>query len=508
MSTTRSSQLAPRDAWFLFSDEAGKGDDQSIITSFYVFDTTADPDPITTDTRILDWLTARVLRVPCLQRRIRRVPADLDYPSWVRADHVEVADHLSVHHVGTSTRGALHRLFALTAHRRMDLDRPPWDVQVFTDVRGVEDLPERSTVDALRVHHTLTDGLGAVTVARALFDAKHTRPADVATAENVPGALMSSLRLPGQFWRLGRSLFASMSTQRTLSALTESGAIRMPTPHRPRTRLNDTQNDQREFGRLRLSLDTVREITQRTDTTVNDVVLATVAGGLQKYLSEHGEAPESALAAQVPRSTREGSIGTAENQVTTMYVDLHTTTTDPLTRLRRIHESAQTEKSRVHRPETMAVEATLDHAPAFYLKAALRRPRAMRGGGREHLVPLANTAVSNVPRGAADLVFGASPVVDGFSAPAIHPGAGLGHVATSIGDVLSLTFTGQRRDAGSTRVRRTARGRLPRPAWCGGRDRVNRRAGAHRPNRDDEGGPRYSGDVRRRLVNCARSSSA
>ncbi|MGW6695005.1 wax ester/triacylglycerol synthase domain-containing protein [Rhodococcus sp. NPDC054953] len=443
MRNARSSQLAPRDAWFLFSDEAIQGDDQSIITNFYVFDTVDDPDPITTYGQALGWLTARVREIPSLRRRIRRVPADLDYPSWVPADTIDPADHLTVHHVGATNRNALHDLFANSARRHMDLSRPPWDVEIFTGVQGIEDIPEGATVVTLRVHHSFTDGLGAVAVARALFDAPDARPAAVATVNASQSLLKSAFSLPAQFWTLGRSLFASMSAQRRLSALAESNEIRMPIPHRPRTRLNDSQNNQRQFGRVRLSLDDVREIAKSTGTTVNDVVLATVAGGLQAYLTKHGEAPNSALAAQVPRSTRNNSRSNAENQVTTMYVDLHTTVPEPLARLRLINESARYEKERVERPEAVAIEATLDHAPAFYLKAALRRPRAVKGNGHvdQGLVPLANTAVSNVPRGAADLVFGSAPVVDGFSAPAIHPGAGLGHVATSIGSVLTLTFT-------------------------------------------------------------------
>ncbi|MGW9339977.1 WS/DGAT domain-containing protein, partial [Streptomyces albidoflavus] len=52
-----------------------------------------------------------------------------------------------------------------------------------------------------------------------------------------------------------------------------------------------------------------------------------------------------------------------------------------------------------------------------------------------------NTIVSNVPRGAADLEFLGIPVHTTVSVGDVIDGRGVGHVATSIGDALTLSVS-------------------------------------------------------------------
>ena len=73
--------------------------------------------------------------------------------------------------------------------------------------------------------------------------------------------------------------------------------------------------------------------------TVNDVVLATVAGALRAWLLTRGEAvtPSSVVRAMVPVSVRTGTTsGATGNQVSQVFVDLPVGEGSPVVRLQRV----------------------------------------------------------------------------------------------------------------------------------------------------------------------------
>lgn len=124
-----------------------------------------------------------------------------------------------------------------------------------------------------------------------------------------------------------------------------------------------------------------------------------------------------------------------------MYVDLHTDHADPLGRLRLVRESANLEKQRVSRPETAATTAPVDVSPALDLKVSFRRARDRQIASSSDVVALANTTVTNVPRGTVEgLRFGDSPVVEALGTPMLNRKFDLVHAVASLGDVLDLTF--------------------------------------------------------------------
>ena len=124
-----------------------------------------------------------------------------------------------------------------------------------------------------------------------------------------------------------------------------------------------------------------------------------------------------------------------------MYVDLHLDRADPSERLRRVHESVAFEKQRIRRPESAASVAAVDASPAFDLAMTIRRAHRRRVGPTGDVVPLANTTVTNVPRGPAEgLRFGDSPAIEAIGTPMLNRNYGLVHSVTSLGEVLTLSF--------------------------------------------------------------------
>lgn len=436
--------LSARDAVYVFGDEASRGDTPSIMSHFYVFDTRQGRTPVATRAHAVDWILRRTHRTPALRRRLHRVPGDLDYPYWVEAG-IDPDHHIEFRRIGQTTRTHLHRLFASLAEQPLDLGRPLWGLHVLTDVRGVSDLPDRATVVVLRVHHSVTDGKGAVQIARALFEDPDAEPSTGGRPVPVPGPATAARKLPGDYLSYAGAVGRWMTGRRSLDALVRAGEIVEPRRRCPRTRFNVVDYSPRLFGRVRFDLQDVRALGHATGTTVNDVMLAVVSDAVRTYLAERDETPAGSLAAQVPISLSGRSDLVSENKTSDLRVDLHTDRTDPLTRLRLIHESAAREKDRVGRPESIVVEAALDAMPAVCLRHSIRRAvRKVTASTGDHVGPT-NTSLSNVPRGTVDdLRFGDSPAVSGFSAPCLNRLLGLMHAVVTLGDSLDLTFSTKR----------------------------------------------------------------
>lgn len=440
MTRRRGIRLAARDALHVFVEDADPEAPPSTMVSVYVFDARAGDAPIRTREDAVTWIGQRLHRIPALTRRLHRVPANLDFPFWVETD-VDPDRHVRYETIGPTSRSEVHRLLASMKKRRLDLSAPPWEVHVLADIRGVDDLPDGATVVALLLHHSVTDGLGAVDIARALFDDPAAAPSAGGRVVAVPGPVRAAVSLPFRYARMLPALVAARRARRTLGDLAASGAITAPRPHRPRTRFDTDTNGPWQLGVVRMPLPEVHAVARATQTSVNDVILTVVSGGLRSYLGCYDEIPAVSPAAVVPGSLRD-RVGTeSENKVTLLYVDLHIDRTGPRERLRRIHESAALEKHRIRRPESAASVAAVDAAPAFDLVMSIRRAHRGPVGPRGEVVPLANTTVTNVPRGPVEgLRFGDSPAVEAIGTPMLNRNYGLVHSATSLGEVLTLSF--------------------------------------------------------------------
>ena len=70
----------------------------------------------------------------------------------------------------------------------------------------------------------------------------------------------------------------------------------------PRTRWNRALSSRRSFATAQLKLDDLKAIKETLGGTLNDAVLAVVAGSLREFLSFHEELPEEPLVVTVPVS--------------------------------------------------------------------------------------------------------------------------------------------------------------------------------------------------------------
>jgi WS/DGAT/MGAT family acyltransferase len=118
-----------------------------------------------------------------------------------------------------------------------------------------------------------------------------------------------------------------------------ASAVRAAVRPAPSSPLNVPIGEQRRYGVARTSLDDYKLVRKQHGGTINDVVLATVAGALRGWLLFRGEAvtPATTVRAMVPVSVRSGdSEGVLGNHVSALLVDLPVGEPSPLMRLSQV----------------------------------------------------------------------------------------------------------------------------------------------------------------------------
>ena len=262
-----------------------------------------------------------------------------------------------------------------------------------------------------KLHHATIDGASGAEVLAAFFDlgpeprsippsARPWRPEPVPSERDlVAGALSSLTRQPEQTVAALRRTIGAVRglSERNRRLREEDGVDPPPAPFSaPRTSLNGAITAHRRFAFLQAPLDEIQTIRQAFGGTVNDVVLAGVAGALRRLLAERGEVLDDPLVAMVPMSTRTpADAGVLGNKVHAMLVSLATTVADPVERLRVISSGTRLAKEQAR----VLSEDLLREWAQLAVPALSSRLARLAGNLRlfDHLPAAFNVLVSNIP---------------------------------------------------------------------------------------------------------------
>jgi WS/DGAT/MGAT family acyltransferase len=151
-------------------------------------------------------------------------------------------------------------------------------------------------------------------------------------------SLNAALRLSRFPLQASRELLGAARTE--LSHWLPLGNKRAAAPPVPIASFNADIGSERGFVFGSLPLADVKDVKNHFGVTVNDVVLALVAGSLRRYLLGRGDLPEDALRTSIAVSLRTDDDDQFSNRVTTATVTLATDLTDPVRRLRAIADDA------------------------------------------------------------------------------------------------------------------------------------------------------------------------
>lgn len=348
-------------------------------------------------------VAARLRSQPRFRSRVAEVPLGLGRPAWVPADTFDVARHVRV--VSAPATGTDQDLLDLCAEllaTPLDREHPLWDLVL------VDGLTDGRVGIVERVHHALVDGIGGVELAAALFDLEPVVAADPrdepasrsaggpGAARLLAGALVEQALDPVA--TAGR-LIGAARTPRRLVAQARSGATSIGDvlgSHPPRAPFNRSPGSHRALRAVALPLGDVRAVGADAGATVNDVVLALVAGALRRWFVTERVAPID-VHVLVPVSTRSQPLGEGPgNQVGAVLVELPVTEADPERRIATIH-ARMAERKAAHEGEGAALLlGALDHVPAVWYPPLLRYV-AMQ--------PHVNVVVTNVPGPPQELYF-------------------------------------------------------------------------------------------------------
>jgi len=293
---------------------------------------------------------------PRFRQRVARVPL-LDHPVWVDDPHFHLDYHLR--HTALPQPGSermLKRLAGRILSQKLDRGKPLWEFWV---VEGVEGGRFALIVKA---HHCMVDGISGLDLLERMMRLNpdptvepaptwHPRPAPPG-AEMLVSEIAHRARFPLAVARegaraLGKPLEVASQLGEQLLAVEETVAAGFrPTAETP---LNDPIGPFRRFDWTRIDLAAVREIRERLGGTLNDVVLATAAGAIGRFL-EHRRVvlpPGRPFRAQVPVSTRGADDQSLSNRVVMLMAELPVRERDPVARLAAVRETmAKLKRSR------------------------------------------------------------------------------------------------------------------------------------------------------------------
>ncbi len=287
-------RLSPLDAWFLSHDAPTE---PRQIASLAILE--PKNSDLTYD-RLIQVISERLDIVPRYRQVPRRVPGALGTPVWIDAETFDISLHVRRSALPKpGSRQALHELVGRLIARRLDLDRPLWELYL------IEGLEDGGVALLFKAHQALVDGSETIDLAQVLLEeSAHER--EIPHEDWVPqpeprglglvaATLDRNVRQPGETWRI-----AEHQLGRLIRNLPIIGGSAQP----PRGVLSTELSRHRRFATLASDLDDFRRVRDEHGGTVNDVILASIAGGIRGWMLTRAEqvSAKTSFRAMVPMS--------------------------------------------------------------------------------------------------------------------------------------------------------------------------------------------------------------
>jgi diacylglycerol O-acyltransferase / wax synthase len=234
---------------------------------------------------------------------------------------------------------------------------------------------------------------------------------------------------------------AAQLSRRLLTAGGDGELLEEPTALAPRTPTTGRISERRTTAFTSTPLGEIKAIKNHFGVTINDVVMAIIAGGLRTWLADRGELPAAPLAAMVPISVRaREQAGAFGNKLAMMIPPLHTDEADPVRRLERTHEAMRSAKER-HRcvPATRLQDAN-HFIPPMLLARAAHATALVASSPRRGAA--ANVLISNIPGSRVPQYMAGARLLAHFPLSAIFHGLGLNITVVSYGDQVDWGIAG------------------------------------------------------------------
>jgi WS/DGAT/MGAT family acyltransferase len=306
---------------------------------------------------IRERVNRRLAHVPQLRRRLHFPGPLRGKPLWVDDHHFDIQHH--VHETAVEPPGGEPQLLDAAAGlyaRLLDRGRPLWELWFLTG------LSDGRVGVLLKLHHSVADGMTAVTIMSSLFDLEADAPEPIAE-QWAPDPIPAGWSLlVGNFSNRVRTAGRATAKLAHPLRLARSTGIRIRVARQalgqnraPRTSLNQVVRPGRRIRFLRLDLAAMKHVAHAHNGKINDVVLDLWSGGLRRLLLTRAEPTSGVeLITNEPVSLRPANQApTVANQVGFLTLPLPVGESDVQHRLDLIIHTTRKAKSE-QKPAAMA----------------------------------------------------------------------------------------------------------------------------------------------------------
>jgi diacylglycerol O-acyltransferase / wax synthase len=307
---------------------------------------------------LLAHVGSRLHLVPRYRQKVRNPPLRSGRPLWIDDPNFNLAYH--VRQTGMPRPGSEDQLLRLVGRvfsQGLDRTKPLWEMWMVEGYEGGRAGAAGGRFALIvKTHHCLVDGVSGVDLLTVLFDLDAipvrtqaqpdgwTAHPEASPAELVAAGARGLADLGGEV--VGRATGALVHPRRTLKAVGDAvqgvaevawAGLNPPAD----TPLTVPPGSHRRFAVVPCRLEDFKEVKNAFGGTVNDVVLAVVAGGLAEFLRSRGVRTEGMrLRAIVPVSVRtseqHGALG---NELTQVLCPLPVYIEDPVARLQEVRQT-------------------------------------------------------------------------------------------------------------------------------------------------------------------------
>jgi WS/DGAT/MGAT family acyltransferase len=348
----------------------------------------------------LEEIRRRLHLVPRYRQKLAHTALDSGRPVWIDDPSFNLEYH--IRHTALPAPGRWEQMQDLTARifsQQLDRSKPLWEMWL------IEGLEQDRFALITKTHHSLIDGIAGVDLATVLFDLSPDPPPVTNS-----GRPWQPHPEPGSVQLVTAGLVGAV---RTGVALAEGAIDALSHPERaiarareaaegvgeilwaglnpaPETPLNVPIGPHRRFVGVTCELEDFKTVKSAFGSTVNDVVLAVVAGAMRSFLISRGRRTEGVeMRALVPVSVRtdDERLGVG-NRLVAMRGPLPVYVADPLNRLRFVSQAMDGLKESKQALGAEVIASAQNFAPPTILAQASRLNFSTR---------LFNLIVTNVP---------------------------------------------------------------------------------------------------------------
>jgi diacylglycerol O-acyltransferase len=373
-------RISALDASFLALEKAGA---RLHVASVTIFD-----GPAPTWDELREHVERRLHLVPRFRQRLAEVPRNLSDPVWVDDPHFNLRYHLR--HAGLPAPGDEDQLKVLAGRlfaEPLDRTKPLWEMWL------VDRFGSGGFALIAKSHHALVDGVSALDITGVLFD---SQPAVAPAPSNGDRWVARPLPTPAQL--LSEALIERATRPQDVAA---NARVMLTAPRRlaerarerlqasgalsfaglepvPRTPLNVRVGPHRRYTWVDAELSELRAIKDSLGGSVNDAVLAVVAGALGRYLGHRRvDTRDLVLRALVPIAVEGDSAGTTE--IAPVPVALPIGIDDPVEQFHAIRRATEQLDGTIHAVDARTLAELAGFAAPTIMSQAARLQQSQRG---------------------------------------------------------------------------------------------------------------------------------